>query len=529
MQTTRPTRPSRQTRGHEDASEKTAKTTTNHAEKVVVVPDPSLMTKIGRTGYSLSEILAEFADNSLDARDREVRVSIVADGRRVLIEDDAKGMTKEQLIHSLTIAHSTKKGALGEYGIGMKAAAVALGNHFVIETKQAGEDHGFRVEWDAEKWAKAGQWAFNLETRKAAKNHHGTSITVTDLNFELKVKRTGTLRQELSRRFGPFLKSGELALSVNGAKCKAPSFELLPQRGLQVRNPTPFDLKTESGHRITGWCGLLANSSQRGFYGFDTFRRGRMITFFDKVGFQAHPMVARIIGEVHLDHVPVTSNKREWVKTDPLYEDAEQTLAKFIQPFLAECRRLSTTAHAVKAIEMTRLQKFRQGLAEAFNGDAMRQFAFRIAGEHGTGTATAEVPIEQRAGRAGESEERERAEPQEEREPQERHPNKVDPERQKSMRIGGRKFDYEHKFGDLGAGGPWMQFEWDEKRRLLMVISNLESPVVKASRDLAVLAFLHVVDAIAQIVAAEVGGGLDRFDEVRQILLREACRKVAED
>lgn len=507
---------------------KMSQTTTKlKTEKVAVIPDPSLMLKISRAGYSLPEMLAEFGDNSIDAAlDGKVTIEIAVDEKRVIIEDDARGMDKGELIRALTIASSVKKDALGEYGIGMKAAAVALGNAFVIETKKKGSDVGYRVAWDVRSWVERGEWSYDIETRKAPKANHGTVLTISHLKFS-PGRRVGLLKNELGRRFGPFISGGALVLKVNGARCKAPEPELLDQKGLGVKNPTQFDLKTQGGETIKGWVGLLANSSQKGLYGFDTFRRGRLITFHDKFGFQPHPTTARIVGGIHMDHVPVTTNKREWEKTSPLYEDAEATLKEFLGPFIAECRRLAVGGQALRPADSARLQKFKEGLAEAMMGQAMKDLHIGTPGGKGRGPL-GEVPIEERGERSDKGEEHGQAAESHEPQGQTRTPQATDPTRLKTMRLGGRVFDYQHSFGSLGEAGPRSQYDWDSKVRRLTVISNTDAPLMRATKDPSCLAFQHVCYSIAQVAMLESEAGFEVFDNVLQVLEREAAKRVAD-
>lgn len=55
-------------------------------------------------------------------------------------------------------------------------------------------------------------------------------------------------------------------------------------------------------------------SGNKGEYGFRVFRRGRLIIQYAKIGFNPHPEARQIVGEIHLDHVPVTHNKREFIQ-----------------------------------------------------------------------------------------------------------------------------------------------------------------------------------------------------------------------
>jgi hypothetical protein len=66
---------------------------------------------------------------------------------------------------------------------------------------------------------------------------------------------------------------------------------------------------------------LLKQGSDKGEYGFRVFRRGRLIRQFEKLGFNPHPEARQIVGEIHVDHVPVTHNKREFMQESPLYQE----------------------------------------------------------------------------------------------------------------------------------------------------------------------------------------------------------------
>ena len=126
----------------------------------------------------------------------------------------------------------------------------------------------------------------------------------------LKVKTTGrttNLRDSLATRFAPFIRTGEVGIEVNGKTCR-PSEPALTEEG---KTDFEFDV---FNIRIHGWYGLLKEGSQRGLYGFNTFRRGRLIESYAKIGFDEHPTVARVVGEIHMDDVPVTHNKREWMR-----------------------------------------------------------------------------------------------------------------------------------------------------------------------------------------------------------------------
>ncbi|HEV8601737.1 MAG TPA: ATP-binding protein, partial [Patescibacteria group bacterium] len=90
-------------------------------EKYDATPDTSLFPKLGQTGYTVAEALAELIDNSIDARDEKVNISIKIDrnAEKISIEDNGVGMNKNKAQESIILGRSNKKlGELGQFGIG---------------------------------------------------------------------------------------------------------------------------------------------------------------------------------------------------------------------------------------------------------------------------------------------------------------------------------------------------------------------------------------------------------------------------
>src|SRR5690348_3989841 len=123
-----------------------------HTTKVIsILPDRSLMPKIGQTGYSVSQALSELVDNSIDARPDgrilTVEIRLKADEDLVEVSDDGVGMNEETAANSIRLAHSGKKNKLGEFGLGLKTAATSLGKKFEIITKQKDSHNEYVLEY----------------------------------------------------------------------------------------------------------------------------------------------------------------------------------------------------------------------------------------------------------------------------------------------------------------------------------------------------------------------------------------------
>ena len=106
-------------------------------EFVDITPHVSLLAKVGQSGHSVSDALAELVDNALDARRprRYVKVEIELDMREgvLRVQDDGQGMTSAELARALVLAESNKQGAsIGRFGLGLKTACTSLGSRFEI-------------------------------------------------------------------------------------------------------------------------------------------------------------------------------------------------------------------------------------------------------------------------------------------------------------------------------------------------------------------------------------------------------------
>src|SRR6266849_3275735 len=291
-----------------------------------ILPDRSLMPKIGQTGYSVSQAIAELVDNSIDARCEgkalTVEVILNADRDVVQVSDDGMGMSEETAANSIRLAHSAKKNKLGEFGLGLKTAATSLGKKFQIVTKEKESGNQYMLEYDEDKWLKEGDWTKHEMKIKSGveKRRSGTTIRIWALHFTIYPNLPGNIRKDLATRFAPFIENGEVRIKVNTKWCE-PEPLALKEDYHPPDGKEPFRLKLESGNDVWGWRGLLKKGSDKGEYGFRVFRRGRLIMQFAKLGFNPHPEARQIVGEIHLDHVPVTHNKREFMQESPLYQE----------------------------------------------------------------------------------------------------------------------------------------------------------------------------------------------------------------
>ncbi len=288
---------------------------------VDITPDKSLIKKLGLVGYRTEQAVAELIDNAIDARlDDTGTISVILHFRlgQIEVSDDGCGMDSEGLREALTVAKETKKGKLGQFGLGLKSACSSLGKAFTIRTTVPGSSFMFTARYDEDLWLNdaSKNWT-NFEIEKIAREGgwRGTQIMISKIKVPLYPNQILNFRRRFGIRYGPYIERGQVRILVNSRPCK-PS---LPK--LVDGSKHPVSIETAGG-RMTGWVGLLARRSIKGDYGIHLYRNGRLISAFDKFGIKLHPNAARVAGELSLDHVPVNFHKTGFLTESPEYREA---------------------------------------------------------------------------------------------------------------------------------------------------------------------------------------------------------------
>lgn len=292
---------------------------------VDITPDKSLIKKLGLTGYRTEQAIAELIDNSIDARIEKriehVDIRLNFDRRQIVVTDDGQGMGLDELKNALTIAKETKKEGekLGQFGLGMKSACSNLGKSFTLTTAKPDSELEFTARYDEDRWLgdKSKNWTnFEIEEDKKKTDWHGTIIIISNLKIPLYPNQLSNFRTRFGIRYGPYLKNSQIIIRVNSKNCK----EVTPE--LKEGTKQKLTIMLPSGNTITGWVGLLERRSIKGDYGIHLYRKERLIKAFDKFGIRHHPEVAKIIGEISLDHVLVNFHKTGFLEDSLEYKEA---------------------------------------------------------------------------------------------------------------------------------------------------------------------------------------------------------------
>ncbi len=505
-------------------------------KEINILPDRSLMPKIGQTGYSVSQAISELVDNSIDAREdgKALVVEIQFDNEKNMIEisDDGVGMDEETAANSIKLAHSAKKNKLGEFGLGLKTAAMSLGKKFQILTTQKGSDEEYILEFDEEKWLKSGDWTKHEMKVKSGvdKKRSNTTIRIKDLRFSIYGNLPGNIREDLSTRFAPFIENGEVKIKVNTKWCEPKSLDLKTEYHAPD-GKEPFRMKLESGNEIWGWRGLLKKGSNKGDYGFRVFRRGRLIMQFAKLGFHPHPEARQIVGEIHLDHVPVTHNKREFIEESTLYKEIVKEEGIFWQ-FMRDIVREAKTSERKTQIDQGILDKMeiqKDNIMKAIKKiPQLKEYAFpdlkeKIRSKAGENEGLTDLEIEKRDQRDVVTIEEEPI-PQDE---QNRKAKKNQVRKTYYVTVNGKKFKVTHGFADLKTDDLLKDVKVDDEIGI-QVFTNVAFPAFASTTDHVFYGTWHIAEAIAEVMVEKNNRPLKEVNEIRDLILRSSSEITQE-
>ena len=318
--------------------------------------------------------------SALEATDKALRIDVtIPTGRAgasdyVEVFDSGPGMSRENLENALRAGWTSNDPAnnLGLFGMGFNVASARLGSVTEVWTSRSEDNFWTKVTIDL---AKVGE-DFDVPDESVPKQdpqEHGTRIRISKLHKErassLRLK-SALLSDRLGRLYSWILLRSPFDIRINGEP-------LVPYRfcvwdssrsvrfgrtdeeisAIQTVDHPLSDAQfcqgcgnwealateecsncgstklTPKERRITGWVGIqrYLDSSE---YGIDFLRNGRRILISDKSLFNfetdngeleiEYPVEqpanrGRIVGEIHLDHVPVDyrkdrfdTNSREW-------------------------------------------------------------------------------------------------------------------------------------------------------------------------------------------------------------------------
>lgn len=302
------------------------------------------------------------------------------------VRDNGPGLSVEMAEKALRAGFSNKRNPddLGLFGMGFNIASGKLGRRTRFVTARKQDSHALEVVVDlVDMQAKSSYLAPVQKIPKPPEFTSGTIVEVTgwwaegnpNNGFIKKLAQypKATVRDEIGRRYSTRLRQEESAvrIKVNNEACEA--FEhcvWAASRSLERRGhgkiPALFEFNDvialqrrcaecdaqvfgeeaicpncKSGHlrtveeRVRGWVGIQRFDDDT-YFGIDLIRNGRAIKVWEKTAFfdyvdelkrvtKDYPIdtqFGRIVGEVHLNHVPVDFLKQDFQRSSPEWQRA---------------------------------------------------------------------------------------------------------------------------------------------------------------------------------------------------------------
>jgi hypothetical protein len=313
----------------------------------------------------------------------EVGVEIPAQGARkdatFVVRDNGRGMTLDRVSDAVRAGWTANDpfSKLGLFGMGFNVATARLGKVTRVLTTRSGDAEWVGVEIDLDNLG-ADFRAPVVRRSKSSLEEHGTRVEVSRLDQRSDwLRRPGNqrkLRGTLGAVYSYLLESEGFRLSVNGVQVKPVRHCVWSEERSVVRRREniPAVIKIDKARadravchdcgtwqdtdnkrcdecggenlevrerRVWGWVGIQRYLDRKQF-GIDFLRNGRKILRFDKSLFQwrdpddpseagdtEYPIElpanqGRIVGEIHIDHVPVTYTKDGFDTSDKGWRDA---------------------------------------------------------------------------------------------------------------------------------------------------------------------------------------------------------------
>jgi hypothetical protein len=307
----------------------------------------------------------------------------------VRVVDNGPGLDRVGLTNALKAGFGgqDRTGDLGLFGVGFNIATAKIGRKTLVTTARAEDDFALEIELDLQNLMRAG--TFDVPIRQLAKPAdlpQGTKVEIShwwsdgspNAGFALRLAEISSprLRETLAHRYSTLLSgTDKLNVKVNGEllkpqpacvwdasryveradwgmvpaqihfdeivnvsmRCIADQ-SLVPEGETQCPACEGTDLRRRE-ERIRGWIGVQRYDDNNRF-GIDLIRNGRAIRLGEKDAFFKYTdelgtstleypidqLTGRIIGEVHLDHVPVDFLKQNFETTSDEWRRAMQFL-----------------------------------------------------------------------------------------------------------------------------------------------------------------------------------------------------------
>ncbi len=291
---------------------------------------------------TVPHVLAEFVDNALQSykdnkallldADNDYKLVVNVDiewdeetkrASKIVISDNAAGINEIKYESAFMPAKTPEDNSgLHEFGMGLKTAALWLGETWSVTTKALGETVERTITFNLNEVTANNVEELPVETVEKGNAEHYTIVTITDSTKNAPAQRNlKKIRGDLASIYRQSLRSNELQIIVCGEQLTFAEYPVLVAPPVSNCNAAPVTWKKEVNfsfgkYKATGFIGILRDidSTKNGFV---LLRRGRVIVGAETDGRYFPQMSSsvgshrykRLFGELELEGFNVSFNK----------------------------------------------------------------------------------------------------------------------------------------------------------------------------------------------------------------------------
>jgi len=355
-----------------------------------------------RLSYTMWYALAEFIDNSTQSRlNYEGIIDDVLQGegtplivevthdrinRTLRIRDNSIGMSRDDLVAALRIAHPTPDSiGRSKYGMGMKTAACWIGKRWQVVTTEWSADTEWTADVDIGHVATGG--GVPITPRSVGTEEHYTEIIISDLNRTIQTRTEENIREYLGSMYRFDLMEGKLKLVFNNEPISPPDEREYDTD--EHKNPYKRDFDdTINGHPVSGWVAVLRKGAGgRKYGGFSLFQNRRQIqgfpaawkprTIFGGVDDEgANNLIAqRLTGVIELDGFDVSHTKDAFLFRDDEQDQLEAMLFELTKDYRDYAARRRGDGKRGKPWSRDKVKELIEGMRDEFTTNEIKDAA----------------------------------------------------------------------------------------------------------------------------------------------------------
>lgn len=358
-----------------------------------VTVESGIITIFQSQNYKLERVFAEFIDNSLQSfLDHYEQLHKMPDGQKcevkiiwtsdyILITDNSYGMNDVEFARALKLKafnpDACKENRLSVYGMGLKYAAVYLGNHYSINTTRYGEDVRRIAEIDVPFFAVNNPTSISANITDELADERGTEIKITKLRIKKNDTKEKEIREKLGMIYLHYIRTGKLSITINKIPVNYSKPELR-KKDDGSKYFEKFDGSfTSDGITYTynGWIGILDKGNQS-MTGLNLVQADRCI----QLGWKPQAIFgkgnsfqnSRVVGEIVFngDHSILSYDKDQFVWSDNGTEDifiSKLLSTEGFKYIIKQCKVLKKTSDSEKIKKGTSSTVKVTGLTEVQN------------------------------------------------------------------------------------------------------------------------------------------------------------------